>query len=123
MGELCVLKLLKQLDTCPHGSMVLIDELELALHPRAQIKLFNHLVAVSRTKRLTTIFSTHSVSLIKSVERENLYFIDRDGPATTLIKGCYPTYALGQLALSEERTPDVALFVEDEQLSSLSNRS
>jgi hypothetical protein len=114
LGELCVLKLLRQLDTCPHGSMVLIDELELALHPRAQIKLFKHLEAVSAEKRLTTIFSTHSVSLIKSVARENLYFIDREGENTRLIKGCYPTYALGQLALSEERTPDIALFVEDE---------
>jgi ABC-type lipoprotein export system ATPase subunit len=115
LGELCVLKLLRQLDTCPDGSLVLIDELELALHPRAQIRLFRHLEEVSRVKTLTTIFSTHSVSLIKSVDRSKLYFVDRIGGRTELIQGCYPTYALGQLALDEERTPDVALFVEDEQ--------
>jgi hypothetical protein len=115
LGELCVLKLLRQLDTCPHGSLVLIDELELALHPRAQIRLFQHLEEVSRAKTLTTIFSTHSVSLIKSVDRSKLYFVDRIAGRTELIHGCYPTYALGQLALDEERSPDVALFVEDEQ--------
>jgi ABC-type dipeptide/oligopeptide/nickel transport system ATPase subunit len=115
LGELCVLKLLRQLEACPHGSLVLIDELELALHPRAQIKLFRHLQKVSAEKNLTTIFSTHSVSLIKAVERSKLYFIDRVENRTALIPGCYPTYALGQLALSEERSPDLALFVEDEQ--------
>jgi hypothetical protein len=115
LGELCVLKLLRQLEACPRGSLVLIDELELALHPRAQIGLFRHLQQVSDQKDLTTIFSTHSVSLIKAVARSHLYFLDRIADRTELIKGCYPTYALGQLALSEERSPDVALFVEDEQ--------
>jgi predicted ATP-dependent endonuclease of OLD family len=111
LGELCVLKLLRQLEACPRGSLVLIDELELALHPRAQIGLFRHLQQVSDQKDLTTIFSTHSVSLIKAVDRAHLYFIDRIADRTELIPGCYPTYALGQLALSEERSPDVALFV------------
>ncbi len=115
LGELCVLKLLRQIEASPNNTLVLIDELELALHPRAQVKLFQYLEDVSRQKTLTTIFSTHSVSLIKYVDRSNLYFVDRLGGKTELIRGCYPTYALGQLALSEERSPDLALFVEDEQ--------
>jgi len=115
LGELCVLKLLRQLETCPHGSLVLIDELELALHPRAQVGLFKHLQAISTEKQLTTIFSTHSSNLIKSIERSKLYFIDRTGGETELITGCYPAYALGQLALKEERAPDIAIYVEDDQ--------
>lgn len=115
LGELCVLKLLRQLEACPQHSLVLIDELELALHPRAQIKLFEYLKRTSGAKVLTTIFSTHSVSLIKSVDRTKLFFLDRIDGRTQLLKACYPTYALGQLALQEERSPDVALFVEDEQ--------
>ena len=115
LGEICVLKLLRQLENCPHGSLVLIDELELALHPRAQVKLFEHLQAVSQAKNLTTIFSTHSASLIKSCERRHFFFIDRVAGKTTVIAECYPTYALGQIALSEERSPDVVLYVEDDQ--------
>ena len=58
LGEICVLKLLRQLESCPHGSLVLIDELELALHPKAQVRLFQHLQRISKEKNLTTLFST-----------------------------------------------------------------
>lgn len=71
LGEICVLKLLRQLDTCPHHSLVLIDELELALHPRAQIGLLRYLEEISAEKNLTVIFSTHSANLIKTAKREN----------------------------------------------------
>lgn len=115
LGELCVLKLLRQLENCPNHSLVLIDELELALHPRAQVGLFEYLQKISAEKELTTIFSTHSVNLIKSVDRTKLFFIDRTDGITEIISGCYPTYALGHLALREERSPDIVLYVEDEQ--------
>lgn len=115
LGEICVLKLLRQLEDCPHRSLVLIDELELALHPRAQIGLLKYLETISLEKELTTIFSTHSVSLIKAANRKKLFFIDRIDGETEIIEGCYPTYALGHLALREERSPDIALYVEDEQ--------
>lgn len=115
LGEICVLKLLRQLDTCPHHSLVLIDELELALHPRAQVGLLQFLEKIAKDKTLTVVFSTHSTNLIKSVKRENFFFIERVAGKTSLIKECYPTFALGHLALKEERSPDVVIYVEDEQ--------
>lgn len=122
LGEICVLKLLRQLETCRHQSLVLIDELELALHPKAQIDLLKHLQNISADKSLTVIFSTHSSNLIKTIERKNFYFIDRspDG-CTKVVRGCYPTYALGQLAFEEERTPDTVIYVEDEQAKFIVN--
>lgn len=115
LGEICVLKLLRQLENCPHGSLVLIDELELALHPKAQVRLFEYLQGISEEKQLTTIFSTHSVNLIKTTQREKFFFIEQNNGKTNVVSGCYPTYALGQLALREERSPDIVLYVEDEQ--------
>jgi ABC-type lipoprotein export system ATPase subunit len=115
LGEICVLKLLRQLDMCPHHSLVLIDELELALHPRAQVGLLRYLEEIAKEKTLTVIFSTHSTNLIKSAKRENFFFIERVAGKSGLIKECYPTYALGHLALKEERSPDIVIYVEDEQ--------
>ncbi|MBN3734832.1 AAA family ATPase [Burkholderia sp. Tr-20390] len=115
LGEICVLKLLRQLDTCPHHSLVLIDELELALHPRAQVGLLRYLEDIAKEKTLTVIFSTHSANLIKYATRENFFFIERVAGKTRVVSECYPTYALGQLALKEERSPDVVVYVEDEQ--------
>ncbi|WP_034997946.1 ATP-dependent nuclease [Beijerinckia mobilis] len=115
LGELCILKLIKSLQACQHNSLVLIDELEMALHPRAQIQLYKYLVYIAKDKELTIIFSTHSVSLIKGVPRKQIIFLQRDDNGiVNSITGCFPTYALGNITLGEERAPDVVLYVEDE---------
>lgn len=114
LGELCVLKLLRILGAIANQSLVLIDELELALHPKAQIELFKYLEAIALAKQLTVIFSTHSVSLLKRVSRSRILFLENEGGMVSIIKGCYPTYALGGIAYDEERAPDVVIYVEDE---------
>lgn len=114
LGELCVLKLLLSLKNIANNSLVLIDELELAVHPRAQTKLFQHLVQFAAQKHLTIIFSTHSVSLIKSTDRRNVLFLQNDSGNVNCIKGCYPTFALGQITAGEEIAPDTVIYVEDD---------
>jgi AAA domain, putative AbiEii toxin, Type IV TA system len=114
LGELCVLKLLLSLNDIANNSLVLIDELELAIHPRAQIKLFQHLAGFSVEKNLTIVFSTHSVTLIKSTQREKVLFLQNNDGIVTCIKGCYPTFALGQITSGEELAPDCVVYVEDD---------
>jgi ABC-type lipoprotein export system ATPase subunit len=114
LGELCVLKLLRELTDCHNGSLVLIDELELALHPRAQIGLLRYLEDIAKLKALTVIVSTHSVTLLKRAKRAHITFLEKREGYTAVLEGCFPAYALGSLALSEERTPDVVFYVEDE---------
>lgn len=114
LGELCVLKLLLSLENMPDDSLVLIDELELAVHPRAQTKLFQHLEKLATKKNLTVIFSTHSVTLIKTTDRKKILFLQRSGRAVNCIRGCYPTFALGQISAGEEVAPDCVIYVEDD---------
>lgn len=114
LGELCVLKLVRDLLTWPEGSLVLIDELELALHPKAQIQLYDYLCDVAAAKNLTVIFSTHSVSLIKSAPRSSLIFLEESNGEIIAKPSCFPTYVLGHLAYDEERAPDTVIYVEDE---------
>ncbi|MDP2065676.1 MAG: AAA family ATPase [Burkholderiaceae bacterium] len=114
LGELCVLKLLRRLKDCKKGALVLIDELELALHPKAQIELLQYLQAFAPTKNLTVIFSTHSVSLLKSVRRSDILFLDNSANATITVRGCYPAFAIGNMAYGEERAPDAVIYVEDD---------
>lgn len=113
LGELCVLKLMLSLQDCPNNSLVLIDELEMALHPMAQIKFVEYLREVSDQKNLTTIISTHSASLIKYFGKKYLSFLVKEGTETKVLKNCFPTYALGQLGFGEERAPDYLVYVED----------
>lgn len=121
LGELCVLKLLRDLVQCQRGSLVLIDELELALHPRAQLGLFKYLEEVSRDKSLTVVVSTHSVTLLKGTPRAKLMFLEQKEDSTIIIKNCFPAYALGNLSFTEERSPDIILYVEDEAAKSLAD--
>lgn len=114
LGELSVLKLLREIQTCLNGGLVLIDELELALYPRAQIGLFRYLEQVAAEKALTVIVSTHSVTLLKSCPRSRIIFLENQGSRTAVLRGCFPAYALGGISLSEERTSDIVIYVEDE---------
>lgn len=114
LGELSVLKLLLALNEIQEDSLVLIDELELATHPRAQIALFKHLTRFSETKRLTVIFSTHSVTLIKNTNRKNILFLQNNAGNISCTNNCYPTYVLGHIASTEETSPDCIVYVEDD---------
>lgn len=114
LGELCVLKLLRLLKDVNNNSMIIIDELEMALHPRAQVKLLSYLEDQARLKHLTIIFSTHSVTLLKTIHRSQIIYLERsDDGETRPIYCCYPTYAIGNIASDEEALPDVLLYVED----------
>lgn len=114
LGELCVLKLLLALENISNDSLVLIDELELAIHPRAQTQLFHYLTKFASDKNLTIIFSTHSVTLIKGTNRRNVLFLENSGGVIRCIKGCYPTFALGHISSGEEVAPDCVVYVEDD---------
>lgn len=114
LGELCVLKLLRLITEVSNNSMIIIDELEMALHPRAQVKLLRYLEEQAKAKKLTILFSTHSVTLLKTVNRKQIIYLEKqdDGEVRPVI-GCYPTYALGNIAADEETLPDIVLYVED----------
>lgn len=49
-----------------NGGLLIIDELEAALHPKAQEKIINLLVKESKSNRFQVVFTTHSFSIIES---------------------------------------------------------
>lgn len=115
LGELCILKLLRLLKDCPRGSLVLIDELELALHPMAQVALLRYLDDIARDKALTVIVSTHSATLIKQANANRLLLLQDNGEGQIVCQDrCFPSLVLGALAYREETAADVIIYVEDE---------
>jgi ABC-type lipoprotein export system ATPase subunit len=114
LGELCVLKLLRLLREVQDESMIIVDELEMALHPRAQVNLLRYLQEQAAEKSLTVIFSTHSVTLLKSIDRRRIIYLDKqDEGEIKAVVGCFPTYAIGNISSDEETLPDIMLYVED----------
>ena len=113
VGELCVLKLIKEVEECPNDSLLLIDELEMALHPSAQVELYHYLKRQASAKNLTVIFSTHSVTLIKTAQRKEIIFLKRENDRYVALQSPYPSVILGSLASVEERSADIVIYVED----------
>ena len=113
LGEILILNALFQLENVASKSLVLIDEVELALHPRVQVKFLTFLEKIASTKNLTVILSTHSSSLIKAAN--NLIYLERDEIAkeVKVEYNCYPAIALQNIAVTEEVQPDFVFYVED----------
>ena len=115
LGELCIIKLLRMLKDCANDSLVLIDELELALHPMAQVALLRHLDNVAEAKNLTVVVSTHSATLIKQAGEQRLLLLENDGNGNiTCQDKCFPSMVLGALAYGEENAADRIIYVEDD---------
>ncbi len=113
LGELCVMRLGQKLLAMRSKGLYIIDEFEMALHPAAQIRLFKEIEKMAGTVNCAVIVSTHSSSLIKSVKRSNIIYLENDNGVVTIHRDVYPTYALQHLSLGEESAPDKLIFVED----------
>lgn len=115
LGELCILKLLRLLKDCHRGSLVLIDELELALHPMAQVSLLNYLEEIAQEKLLTVIVSTHSATLVKHASSARILHLKETIPGEIECeRDCFPSLVLGAIAYKEERAVDLIIYVEDD---------
>lgn len=62
----CVVQILK----AAKGTLVLLDEPEVSLHPGAQERLLAFLVKMARTRQLQVVFSTHSPHMIAELPED-----------------------------------------------------
>ena len=112
LGERLILNTLDFIQGLQNGGLLLIDEIELALHPVAQVQFFNLIRRIAMQKQLTCIISTHSTSLVKIAERR-FYLENRNGTVTALTD-CQPAYILKDISIADDNRPDYIFFVEDE---------
>ncbi|WP_416866695.1 MAG: AAA family ATPase [Imperialibacter sp.] len=115
LGEILILNTLLLIGDVPDQSMLLIDELEMALHPRVQVRLLRYLEEKAAEKRLTILISTHSSSLIKCAK--SLIYLENPSDDLGNIKvhyGAYPAQILKEIAVEEDIQPDYVFAVEDE---------
>lgn len=108
-GELAMIKLLSALDELKGSSLILIDEVELALHPRTQKRLYVLLNKLVKDKNLTVFLSTHSPSLIYQAKPEQIILVKDN----EVISPCSHAMALGDIDIFEPNYLDNIYFVED----------
>lgn len=108
-GEFTMTELL-QVDPANY-SLVLIDEVETSLHPRAQRRLLRDLAEMCRVRELQIILTTHSPYVLGELPPEARGYIMVNGDERQVVFGVSPDFAMTQM--DEENHPECDLYVED----------
>lgn len=120
-GELALLHLADSLQNIENGSMVLLDEAEMALHPRIQVNLVHYLKQTASEKNLTVFISTHSPTIIKSVSKNQIIMLEESETSDEVLAKtpCYAARAIGCVDFEASTIPDYIFFVEDERAKTI----
>lgn len=116
-GEDSLIALLAQLSQLPEGSLVVIDEVETALHPAAQRKLIDALLQLSWDRKLQIIGSTHSHHIIDNLPRAARKLIIREHDSHRVVPS--PTTMLALSEISEQQNKELLVICEDPFAASL----
>lgn len=99
--------------------LVLLDEVELALHSSALRRLVFLLEQLSVKHNLVVIFSTHSIEVIRSIKPSRIYYLEKYADKSMDLQNpCYPVYASRNLE-SSNYGHDFILVVEDNLAKSI----
>lgn len=110
-GETALIDLLKT--NFPKYGLILIDEVETSLHPRAQRRLIRDLADLCRVLELQIIVTTHSPYVLEELPPEGRVYVLNTASAKELVTGVSPFFAMTQM--DDEPHPEADIFVEDEE--------
>jgi predicted ATPase len=110
-GEDATLDLFRTLQGLPDNSLLLIDEVEASLHPRAQRRLVRFLLWLARHRRLQVILSTHSPYVLQELPQEARILLLPGPQGLSVVYGVSADFAMSRL--DDEVHPEAHVFVED----------
>lgn len=111
-GEQKVIRLVRALEALPQGSLVLLEEPEITLHPDAQRGLAWYLMSLSRRKGHQIILSTHSSELFEALPSDARVLIVRRKTGVDIVPRAPSIAAARELAGVSKTNKDLIL-VED----------
>lgn len=111
-GENAVISILLDLISSGPGTLLVIDEIELGLHAKAQKEFIAVLKEICNDKKCQIICSTHSDIILGSLPPQARFFIQNQNTQTIVTPGISAEYAFGKL--SGQNTNELDVFVEDE---------
>ncbi len=110
-GENALFEIFTTIFASPPGTMLVIDEIELGLHEKAQKKLILELKKICKERKVQVICTTHSSAILESLPPEGRFFIDIYSNNPIVTPGISVKYAAGKL--SGEDSDELDIFVED----------
>jgi predicted ATPase len=116
-GEDTTLDLFRTLQGIPDYSLLLIDEVEASLHPRAQRRLIRFLLWLARQRRVQVILSTHSPYVLQELPQEARLLLLPGPQGLSIVYGVSAEFAMTRL--DDDVHPEVHVFVEDREAATL----
>jgi len=110
-GESAVFEILTTLFSIGEGALLVIDEIELGLHEKAQYRFIEELKKLCLKLKCQIICSTHSYAVLSSLPPEGRLFIEAGTTSTTITTGVSADFACGKMGGTGKEELDV--FVED----------
>ncbi|HIC77639.1 MAG TPA: ATP-binding protein, partial [Sulfurovum sp.] len=110
-GEEVIISIISRMAELPEHSIVLIEELELGLHPKAQKVLIEKLFYIVLEKKLQLIFTTHSPFLFDAMPKEARVLLKKPKDNLEVYYGVSSSLAFS--ALTGENLKELTLYVED----------
>lgn len=103
-GEISIIRLVHKLSQAEEGSLILLDEPEVSLHPGAQKRLKYFLLDQIKKKKHQIIISTHSPTLISDLPKE-------------AIKVFYQKMDTGRFIIKEKVPPEEAFYFIGQEIN------
>ena len=111
-GEVAVTSCVVQVMAVAKGTLLLLDEPEVSLHPGAQERLLAFLLQMAKRKQIQVIFSTHSPNLVAGLPDDAIKsFHELPDGGFSVIQATHPYAAFNRLGGTYGR--EVLLIVED----------
>lgn len=113
-GEFAVVKLVHDVSRAADGSLIILDEPEVSLHPGAQEELKLFLLREALKKKLQIVISTHSPVFVEHLPDKciKLFFEDAAGK-TGINNHCSPLEAFSNLGIDVQEGEKNIIIVED----------
>ncbi len=112
-GEDATLDLFQVLESIPSTTLLIIDEVEASLHPKAQRRLIDFLMKLARRKRCQIVVSTHSPYILEQLPQEARVLLVPGNQGINVIYGASVEFATSRM--DDPVHPEMVVFVEDKE--------
>ncbi|WP_288507641.1 AAA family ATPase [uncultured Treponema sp.] len=121
-GESAVVKLIHQVYQTPKGTLVLLDEPEVSLHPGAQKRLLDFLLKQTLEKGLQIVLTSHSPAIVEELPKEAVVLLHKSLDGTFSPK-CSIELTLAFQYIGQTNFEKPKIIVEDKLAELLVNKA
>lgn len=113
-GEECLTNILSTLLNAEDESFIVIEEIEIGIHPSCLKRLIHVIFKIASDKKLQMVITTHSPTFLRACPKEALVLAERNDDRVLFTKNPNVEYAISCIAGKESLQKKLFLVCEDD---------